>query len=331
MIYSIVYVLISNVNDLYFEQALISIYSLKLKNPSAKVILLCDKDTQESLNINNRNEILKYLTEIKGISIPKDLTQKQKSRWLKTSMRKYIKGNFLFIDCDTIITDKLEDNIEVPSCISAVYDSHTTLYENAFRKDLIKRGLKININLEHEKEYFNSGVLYVKDTPEAYSFFELWHKNWIEGLSKGVDFDQPTLAKTNIQMNHIITKLNDCYNCQIYNGAAFLSNAKVIHYFGGSAKKNNPYAFTNNQYLLDIKKNGLTPNSITYKYIIHPKQAFIEPTIIIGKEDFTLLCTPLFYINRNIIKECPKAEFFLRIISIIIYKVIKLYHSICKR
>jgi len=40
----IIYVLVSNENDCYLEQALVSIYSLRLYNPDANLLLLVDEE-----------------------------------------------------------------------------------------------------------------------------------------------------------------------------------------------------------------------------------------------------------------------------------------------
>lgn len=45
----IVYVLVSDEKDLYLEQAWLSVYSLRLHNPTAYVVVLMDDNTERSL------------------------------------------------------------------------------------------------------------------------------------------------------------------------------------------------------------------------------------------------------------------------------------------
>lgn len=53
-----------------------------------------------------------------------------------------------------------------------------------------------------------------------------------ENVLKGINYDQPSLAKANELMGCKICKLDDIWNCQINaNGLPFLSKAKIIHYF----------------------------------------------------------------------------------------------------
>lgn len=45
-----VYVLVSSRNDLYYEQALMSAFSLRNLMPDANIILLVDSKTEDSIN-----------------------------------------------------------------------------------------------------------------------------------------------------------------------------------------------------------------------------------------------------------------------------------------
>ena len=57
-----VYVLVSGKNDLYYEQALMSTYSLRNLMPDANIALLVDNKTEDSIN----SDYLKR-TEIKNM------------------------------------------------------------------------------------------------------------------------------------------------------------------------------------------------------------------------------------------------------------------------
>ena len=124
----IVYVLISSENDLYLEQAWLSLYSLRLHNPTTHVSVLVDESTQSSL-VGKREGFKKLPTEIIVIDTPKDYTPVQRSRYIKTTARKYISGDFLFIDTDTIITDRLDEldslEIEITSPINEALPTYT--------------------------------------------------------------------------------------------------------------------------------------------------------------------------------------------------------------
>lgn len=60
-----VYVLTSTPKDLYYEQALMSAYSLRKHNPAAQLIVLVDNKTNASLTEENKRTALKkYASQI---------------------------------------------------------------------------------------------------------------------------------------------------------------------------------------------------------------------------------------------------------------------------
>ena len=67
----IIYVLVSNENDCYLEQALVSIYSLRLYNPDANLLLLVDEETSRTLE----NGIRKLRSEERRVG------KECRSRW----------------------------------------------------------------------------------------------------------------------------------------------------------------------------------------------------------------------------------------------------------
>ena len=98
----IVYVLTSSSKDTYLERTLISAFSARLHNPDATLLVVTDQVTMDNLK-GKRAEIKKYVTYFIVVDIPAEYNNMQKSRYIKTNLRKFVKGNFLYIDCDTVI------------------------------------------------------------------------------------------------------------------------------------------------------------------------------------------------------------------------------------
>lgn len=227
----IVYCLISDDNDYYYEQLLISLYSLRKHNPDAVVELVIDNDTNATL-VNKRTEIYSFVTRVVHAEVPKHLSKKQRSRFIKTNLRNLISGDYLFLDTDTIIQSSLEDIDEVSSDICATQEYNEL---NRFtKKDPHMRHLAEKVGLADELEnepYFNSGVMYVKDTPKAHLLYELWHSYWLITLSRGLNTDQTPLCWANKKAGHVIDFLDDKWNCLVkLRGIEFEENAKIIHY-----------------------------------------------------------------------------------------------------
>jgi lipopolysaccharide biosynthesis glycosyltransferase len=257
-----VYVLVSNENDIFLEQLLLSITSLRNKNTDATVIVLIDDITVDSLT-GKRSEIYKLSSEIKILTPPKELNNVKRSRWLKTSMRQNIDGDFLYIDCDTVIADDLSDIAYLNINLGSILDQHTLIENHPLKKRFkaLDKELRFNSSLITNK-HFNGGVLFCKDTPISHEFFNEWHKLWLLSVSKDIAVDQPSLNQANINLNNAITELGGIWNCQIeFNGLQYLSKSKIIHYFS-SNRNEKPYLLANSEVFKKIKEAGYVPDEI---------------------------------------------------------------------
>ena len=76
----IVYVLTSRLDDFYIEQAMVSMYSVKLHNPDSEIIVVADPDT-ENLIKKFTPRILQYADIIEAVECPAYMTNMQKSRF----------------------------------------------------------------------------------------------------------------------------------------------------------------------------------------------------------------------------------------------------------
>ena len=251
----LVYVLTCAPEATYIEQALISIWSARYHNPNAKIMLIVDDKTNE-LFVGNRSEVLDYVTEKKVVEFDADMTMHYRSRWLKTRVRELIDGDMLFIDCDTICCSSLEDIDECAALVAMVPDEHLPVqnYPDTLKLSLSEYCNKLGYNILEEKWYFNSGVIYAKDTWEVRQLWRYWHECWVEGEKKGVKPDQPSLGKANILCNRIIQHLPDVWNTLIYMNPIFVKEGKILHFWNF---RNKSFIFAP-AFLKYLKENGLT-------------------------------------------------------------------------
>lgn len=267
----LVYVLTCAPEATYIEQALISIWSARYHNPDAHIVLLVDDRTNELL-AGKRAEVLEYLTE--KVVVPfedKNTTMMYRSRWIKTSVRQLVDSDFLFIDCDTIINHSL-DELDALQCeVGAVCESNLPIDQFCMPlyQPMCENAQKIGWNPNGEQYYFSSGVIYAKDTPATHQLFALWHKYWIEGIGKGINIDQPSLAKANIDCEHIIQRLDDKWNCIMFTYPRWAREANILHF---AAFRNMSFLFSK-RVLQSIKDNGLT--NYIKQCILHPTESYI--------------------------------------------------------
>jgi len=291
----VVYVVVSVPTDIYLEQTWVSMWSLKHYNPEAHVTLVMDNDTHQNICDNvNRRGIFEFVDEIICLPFEKGVSGKERSRIIKTTLRQIIKGDFLFIDSDTIVTNSLKEVDSFNCHIGMVYDLHCKLSEYPF-ENLIRRESRYlyGQKLQAEVDQFNSGVIYAKDDEEAHDFYNKWKENW-QRVKQMTNFrDQPSLIKTCEEMPHVVEPLSGVYNCQIVISIAYLYDAKIIHFFNNTWKKSCISPFLSQNFYLEIKKSGSIVES-QKEMILNCKSAFYTPTMPVTMEEVQLSRSDLY-------------------------------------
>lgn len=307
----ILYVLISSEEDYYFEQVLISVMSLKYHNPNAYVVLLVDIATNQRLSIMYKDR-LELFDEIKPVQIDKNLSKMEKSRILKTSARKYIDGDFLFIDTDTVILGNISDIDNLRYDMAAVLDAHTYLNDNPYKGLITRHANKISNKAIYEQEkYYNSGVIYVKDNERTRKFYQIWNENWQKGQAKGVFMDQPSFAKTQ-NVLPIVKEIDGIWNCQLRHGLLYFNTCKILHYLCTNKSGNKYlYYFQNIEAYKVIREFGV--ERIEKKYYKNIWEGLIQTPvdIIVNKEalfqqERIVLFLKKHYMNNSILHRIIK-------------------------
>lgn len=256
----LVYVVTCAEDAKYIEQTLVAVWSARYHNPDAHIVLITDDET-DKLFVGKRAEILNYISE--KVVVPfedKSLNPGYRSRWLKTSVRNLIKGDYLFIDCDTIVQKSLAeiDNFECE--VGASLESNLKVCD--FCDDLYRfTGNKlavVGVDITKEEFYYCSGVMYVKDTPKAYELYKRWHEVWEESHANVSILDQPALTRANVEMGHIIQRIPDAYNCILFTHPASLREAYILHI---SVFKE-PSSLFSLRVLKYIRENGLADKEL---------------------------------------------------------------------
>lgn len=284
-----VYVLVSCSKDIYFEQCLLSLHSLRHYHPTADIIILTDDKTKETL-AGWRDCVYHYVSEVKVVPCPQEFSPKERSRFLKTTIRENIDGTFLFIDCDTIIAEPLDGIEEIDADIAMVPDTHCHYSDYPFYEYMnsVLRQL-YDTDVSQDEYYFNSGVMFVRDTSLAHCFFKNWNERWEESRKKGICTDQQALFKVNHDMENVIKQLPGAYNCQIGLSVQYLCDAKIMHYFNAQmVSKSDMSPFFMKELYLKLKKDERITEEMD-EMIRNCKRQFKSPSMLVGSNELNFL------------------------------------------
>ena len=274
----LVYVIACAPDKYYLEQGVIAAFSARTNNPDAEIVLIVD-DKTDDLITNSRKEILEFISQKIVVPFDEECTMMYRSRWIKTSVRDLVDGDFLFIDSDTLVLKPLDEVDSFTCLMGAVPDSHLPVKD--FGESLLKATKKkvaaTGLDIEKEDLYFSSGVLFVKDCPETHKFYEEWHSIWLKNTEHGVGIDQPSLALANIAAGHLLERIPDGFNCVMYTEPDFAKDSSILHF---TAFRNPSWLFTERIYQL-VRQEGIPEWMIPF--ILNPVDTYIPFRYSISK------------------------------------------------
>ena len=313
-----VYVLVSGKNDLYYEQALMSAYSLRNLMPDANVILLVDDKTEDSINseVLKRGEIKKYVSKIISVNFDEKILNVERSRLIKTSIPDYVDDDFLYIDCDTIIAADLSEIEKVPYKNAGILDGHVMLDEHIHKKYFLARDKKLGFHGTEEANCnINGGVIFARKCEESKNLFKAWNEAWKYSAYQKHDFhDQSALNEANYRTGLKMQLLDGKWNCQpSHGGLAFLKDAKIIHYYSSefSGKNYIPYYKLADKELQNrIKSEGKIPDEIK-KMIDDPKFQFNKVHLINDQRIVSIMQSPIVFTFADIKAKMPRLFNFI--------------------
>ena len=288
----LLYILVSSPSDVYLEQAFVSASSARLRNPGARIVLLTDRSTADGLEERGAigTAFKALFTEVIVADVDPALPAMKRSRLLKTGMRGYVQGDFLFIDADTVVARSLADIDSVEAPLAACRDLHSPFAVHPHREATVNMCRKLGFDASSVKDYFNSGVLLVKDTPENHAFFRAWQKNYLAGWDKGIRPDQPSLAQTLALEGAEMALLEDRWNCEVQNGVRYLGDACIVHYMVtnvGSGPQDQLFLLNNRQTLMAVREAGaLTPE--VQAVVDNPHLGYAPVTQVFAGDDLYL-------------------------------------------
>ena len=304
-----VYVLVSSGNDLYCEQCLMSVFSLRSYMKDADITILSDAQTTRLLE-EKKSALIKYATSVVPVDFPEKASGVVRSRILKTTIPEHIKGDFLFIDCDTIVCGDLFEIERFDFPVAGVLDGHALLNEHIHRDYFLAREKRAGFSgTARQGFHINSGVILCRDCEESRKFFSLWHELWTQNYEKFHDHhDQGPFNEAFFKSGLGKALLPGEWNCQpSHGGLAFLGDAKIIHYFSSefSGKHYMPYYKLADKALQTrIKENGTIPDDIQ-EMILNPKFQFTHVHLVSDQRIVNIMQSPLTFTLADMKTKLP--------------------------
>lgn len=291
----IVYVLASTPDDYYLEQCLVSVLSVRHYMPYAHIVLLVDDLTQVFLT-NERAEIVGLVTELKTVCFSDSTSQIERSRLMKINLRSHIVGQYLYLDCDTIITKELVELDELTPSIAAVLDGHCPLKEHPMLSYFSNQNRILDYDFYAVTKYFSGGVIFAKDDEIAHSLYKKWNENYQESANKGMFLDEPSLSKSNHELGNVISEIDGTWNCQIRFGAMYLSDAKILHF---CSKRNMPVStLSSKSFLYQVRLHGIATQDLEL-YIKDWRLSMPNSMILTFGEDMKYNLTKKYETHRT--------------------------------
>ena len=300
----LLYVLVSQETDCYYEQALLSVMSAKFHMPGISIVLLMDNKTKDSIK-GNRTHILDYIDECKIVPFDDSVNAMIRSRSLKTSIHKYVAGDLLYVDVDTLWVDAI-DYKDFDGEIMGVSDGNVEFenfkWKNIHQNLADKLKFKINTNF-----FINGGVLFVKNSPIAHDFMDDWNRWWKYSCDRGVFTDQQSLNYVNSCKIGVAKRLPDFYNVQIDFSIRYLLGAKLIHYFSSglqTAEVEEFFELKKKSFWQSIKKSD-EQTEIFQRIIRNPNECFSATMVKLNNEE-KLFKNPSYGLLRDLILSSKK-------------------------
>lgn len=289
----IVYVLVSSEKDVFLEELWVSVWSLRQHEPDVIVNVVVDEKTAKRVEANA--ELISLITNIVVADVPEKYTPKERSREIKTRIRELVKGDFFYIDTDTVVCKPLRDIDNCEYDVAGIPDSNVFLKDNPFTGGMIDSVKEIFGSDVSNCEYLiNGGVIYAKDNEVAHELFRRWNKNWTYScFEKGNSQDQPALWQSDQEMGNVIKLLPDVYNCQVAMSLQYFAKAAIVHFLHMNFIPDQSYSpYLCLKIYKDIKAAGMLTPEIKDQ-IINCKSSFAPLTMPVGRDQLLFLFTPM--------------------------------------
>jgi hypothetical protein len=220
------YVLVCQGWDRHAQMTWLSAQSLRRHEPDVRITLVTEPQTRRALQ--SVGELLGVVDDVVTIETPIE-DRRLRAFHLKTLMRTRVDGDFLFMDGDTLVVNRIRDAFDVDAEVAAAVDFN---FDHKFFPRQL-RGPYTNLGWTYPLPfYFNSGVVLMRDTPAVHQLSEEWTRRWRLLVDEGVPGDQDAFASALFANSINWTRLPKAFNSIVIKRNYRFREAKILHFFG---------------------------------------------------------------------------------------------------
>jgi hypothetical protein len=245
----------------------------KVAAPELELTCVVDRKTFEFASASG----FRFRDWVKTVTVVEapEATPQLNSRYLKTTLRKHVQGDFLFLDLDAVLASReLLQRLDCPCAGAAQNLDHLRLIPE-FPQE-IGRTIYEPMGWEHPfLPYVNTGVLFCRDNPQAHRLFATWHQRWKEQTERlGTCLDQPSFNRVMWEQPECLTVMPRAFNAAVDVDPDFAAGAWVYHYYisiySGKPRRDSLLGIT----AREIQRRGQIDET-TLCFLLAQKRAFI--------------------------------------------------------
>jgi len=228
-----VFAITSQGNDFYTAMTRVAVASLRLSNPTMRLVVACDAESDLAMK-RSQEPLMAEVDEWLVVETPPG-SPGFRNRFVKTSLCATVTGRFLFLDSDIFVRGDLSEIFQIDADIAGTRNhSREAFSEQIWDQDrttLDAMGWSIS-----DQVYVNGGVLYHNDTEGARRLSAEWHRRWMESSVNQENFrDQPALNAALHCTKPKLCVLPDRFNAQFKITPSTAWRPVIWHYYSSAA------------------------------------------------------------------------------------------------
>ena len=209
----------------------VSALAIRVIYPDARIVVLMDPPTHRAL-ANAGAELLRFTESIVVPTAFQDPIFA--SRAIKVGLRETLAGDLLFLDSDTLLVRPFPDDLTTCRQAAMADDHWDRSGRPALRLGLKVQGIYREAGWAPPARYYNTGVIWLPDSPVVHRLCERWRERWAEVRALGRHNDQPALNAAIADMPESFRPLPGAYNVAVGPYPELIRTACIYHFWAES-------------------------------------------------------------------------------------------------